>query len=242
MPEKSGKAITVEQIRSANKLALESSQLGGYRVIVIHPAEAMNESASNALLKTLEEPAEKCCFILVTTQVSQLLPTILSRCQKMVIPAPEFTETLQWLEQQGYFNVRPYVIKLNNFAPLDVLSFIEQKREQQFNDLETLFLTFLESSAINLYPLVSLFKTESMMNLTWIWYSLADAQKIHFGIKPCDATPNSQAIADKVSYALIYNQLNALTILIHQLSSSTGLNDELLITNWLLDFIEDTCL
>ncbi|MCZ6404791.1 DNA polymerase III subunit delta', partial [Vibrio parahaemolyticus] len=43
-PEKEGKSITVDQIRASNRLAHESSQLNGYRVFVIEPADMMNES------------------------------------------------------------------------------------------------------------------------------------------------------------------------------------------------------
>ncbi len=49
-------------------------------IVIIEDIETMNESASNALLKTLEEPKEG-LFILITSRLDQLLPTIRSRCQ-----------------------------------------------------------------------------------------------------------------------------------------------------------------
>ncbi len=87
-PEKEGKSITVDQVQVSNRWAQQSSQLGGFlRVILLNwPA---NESASNALLKTLEEPASNCIFILSTRNSNRLMPTILSRCQQFNVVCPQ---------------------------------------------------------------------------------------------------------------------------------------------------------
>ena len=53
------------------------------RVVIISNAQAMNPSAANALLKALEEPPAKTILILTATQASDLLPTIVSRCQQI---------------------------------------------------------------------------------------------------------------------------------------------------------------
>lgn len=71
--------ITVEQIR--NFLALTNNRESSERFFIISPADAMNEAAQNAFLKTFEEPKPHCHFILLTEQPSLLLPTILSRAQ-----------------------------------------------------------------------------------------------------------------------------------------------------------------
>ena len=77
-PEKN--TIKVEQIRDlTEKLALSSYE-GGRKIAVIHPADAMNESAQNALLKTLENPTGDTLFFLLTDAPGTLLPTIVSRC------------------------------------------------------------------------------------------------------------------------------------------------------------------
>ncbi|MDW2239259.1 DNA polymerase III subunit delta', partial [Vibrio sp. 1565-1] len=120
-PEKEGKAITVDQIRACNRLAHESSQLNGYRLFVIEPADAMNESASNALLKTLEEPGEKCLFLLVTHNQERLLPTIRSRCQHWVVTPPSTDQAMQWIGEQGLSQVPAFALKLNMGSPLKTL-------------------------------------------------------------------------------------------------------------------------
>lgn len=71
--------ITVEQIRDF--LSLTSNRETTERFFIIAPADAMNEAAQNAFLKTFEEPKPHCHFVLLTPQPSLLLPTILSRAQ-----------------------------------------------------------------------------------------------------------------------------------------------------------------
>ena len=89
--------IRIEQVRDlAADLAL-TSHAGGYKVGIIAPADALNRFAANALLKTLEEPAPRTLLVLVSTQPSRLPPTVVSRCQRLKLPAPTRSESLAWL-------------------------------------------------------------------------------------------------------------------------------------------------
>ncbi|HEY1899234.1 MAG TPA: hypothetical protein VGG49_05510 [Steroidobacteraceae bacterium] len=93
------KQIRIEQARELSAhLALASHQ-GGYKVALIDPADALNWNAANALLKTLEEPPSRTVLILVAQQPSRLPATILSRCQRVRIRAPERAPALQWLNR-----------------------------------------------------------------------------------------------------------------------------------------------
>lgn len=77
------KEILVDQIRvELDKLALPPYE-GKSLVFIIDPADALNESAQNALLKALEEPPRFARFILITSNPSSLLPTVRSRCQTL---------------------------------------------------------------------------------------------------------------------------------------------------------------
>lgn len=71
--------ITVEQIRDF--LCLSNNRQTSDQFYVIAPAEAMNEAAQNAFLKTFEEPKAFCHFVLLTEEPNLLLPTIRSRAQ-----------------------------------------------------------------------------------------------------------------------------------------------------------------
>lgn len=77
--DKKTELISVEQLRDF--LALTNSRETSDRFFVVAPADAMNEAAQNAFLKTFEEPKDYCHFILLTEQPNALLPTIRSRAQ-----------------------------------------------------------------------------------------------------------------------------------------------------------------
>ncbi len=72
---------SVEDVRDLREKVRLASMRGGKRVWVLDEAHMLTRSASNALLKTLEEPPENLVFILATTEPEKLPPTILSRCQ-----------------------------------------------------------------------------------------------------------------------------------------------------------------
>jgi len=76
-------AIRIDQVRDAIERAAYKPFEGRRRVVIINDAEALNIEAQNALLKTLEEPPTASSFILVTSRPDMLLPTVLSRCQRL---------------------------------------------------------------------------------------------------------------------------------------------------------------
>jgi DNA polymerase-3 subunit delta' len=99
--EKVSAQIPVEQVRAIADFINISSHRGGVKVILIHPAEALNVNAANALLKNLEEPPPGTYFLLVAHRWHQLLPTIKSRCQHVTLPRPSAEAARAWLKQQG---------------------------------------------------------------------------------------------------------------------------------------------
>jgi len=117
-PVEESKQIRIEQIRELGaELSLTSHQ-GGYKVGVISPADVLNRFAANALLKTLEEPPPRTVLILVVTQPSRLPPTILSRCQRIRIAAPQRAQAVAWLEAnrgKGNWNA---VLEIVGEAPM----------------------------------------------------------------------------------------------------------------------------
>ncbi len=97
--------IAIAQIRELSGfLELSSHRNDGIRIVLIHPAEALNASSANALLKMLEEPPGNVVFILVSHQPQRLLPTILSRCHQLDMPVPDTVQALSWLADKGLKN------------------------------------------------------------------------------------------------------------------------------------------
>lgn len=101
--------ISVEQIRRLGQWFSLTSQFGGAQVTIIEPADAMNISASNALLKTLEEPAPNRFLLIVTSRPGRLSATIRSRCQRLEFRLPPTVEAQAWLRAQGFgdANIEP---------------------------------------------------------------------------------------------------------------------------------------
>lgn len=122
--KKPSREISVDQIRALSGFANLSAHRGGYRIVVVNPAESMNNNAANSLLKTLEEPTEHLLFLLVTHKPQQLLPTILSRCLAFPVATPSKEAGITWLSQQG---VKDPALALaqTGFAPLQALDWAE---------------------------------------------------------------------------------------------------------------------
>jgi DNA polymerase III subunit delta' len=96
--EEDSKQIRIEQVRALSAELALTSHGGGYKVAIVTPADALNRFAANALLKTLEEPPARTLLILVVTQPSRLPATVLSRCQRLRVRAPQRAQSLAWLE------------------------------------------------------------------------------------------------------------------------------------------------
>ena len=77
------KEIGIDQIRQLQHSASLPPFEGKYKVFIIEGAEFLSNEAANCLLKTLEEPAGKVIFILLTTNEKLLPATVVSRCQRL---------------------------------------------------------------------------------------------------------------------------------------------------------------
>ncbi|HHX8674132.1 TPA: DNA polymerase III subunit delta' [Vibrio alginolyticus] len=239
-PEKEGKAITVDQIRACNRLAQESSQLNGYRLFVIEPADFMNESASNALLKTLEEPGAKCLFLLVTHNQERLLPTIRSRCQHWVVAPPSAEQAMQWMHEQGAKQVPAYALKLNMGSPIKTLDALNNGELEAYLAFERSFIKAMSSPVSDVSECASLIAKHSEQSLDWAWYLLTDAQKAQFGVSEAQMLPGATKFQPD-NYNGLYSSAKALMNLKAQVQAFPGLNLELLSMNWLIESREALC-
>ncbi len=128
------KDIAVDQVRGLINKLNETSHQGGYKVIWIEGVEFLNQSAFNALLKTLEEPSGRTLFLLTTHEIGRLPATIKSRCQQLSFTPPILPDAIEWLHQQA-----PQVdvalikraLRLNWGAPLDALQWIEAAKFEE---------------------------------------------------------------------------------------------------------------
>lgn len=94
--------IVIDQVRELSRKLSLTPQYGVAQVAILDPADAINRSAYNALLKTLEEPAPGRYLWLLSAQPARLPATIRSRCQRLEFRLPPRAEALAWLQAQGH--------------------------------------------------------------------------------------------------------------------------------------------
>lgn len=99
--EKKSEQIRIDQVRELQDFLAIGTHRAGLRVVLVHPAEAMNPNTQNALLKSLEEPPPGTVFVLVAGNTERLLPTVRSRCVTLELPAAAREASLAWLKEQG---------------------------------------------------------------------------------------------------------------------------------------------
>ena len=89
----------IDQIRELREMVRYAPASSRYKVVILDEAHMLTDEASNALLKTLEEPPDKVIFVLATTQPEDLLETIRSRAQHFHFRALTFSEIVGALER-----------------------------------------------------------------------------------------------------------------------------------------------
>ena len=97
-PQEGKTEITVDDARALNQFLVLTPHLATRRVVLVVDADRLNRSASNAILKTLEEPPSGSYLLLVSDAPTRLLPTIRSRCQNLILPRPTEEEGLSYLQ------------------------------------------------------------------------------------------------------------------------------------------------
>lgn len=89
-PEGKSRTISVDSIRERIVEPMSATAFsGGWKVGIIYGADRLNPQSANAFLKSLEEPTPKTMYLLVTDQPDGILPTIISRSQRVDLPLPE---------------------------------------------------------------------------------------------------------------------------------------------------------
>lgn len=107
--EKASQQITIDQVRALDDFLVVGTHRAGLRIVIIHPAEAMNRNTANALLKTLEEPTLGTLFLLVSNEPLRLLPTIRSRCQVIPVDQPSAADAEAALAAEGIAEPRRWL-------------------------------------------------------------------------------------------------------------------------------------
>lgn len=181
-PDEPGKPIKVDQIRQLTEFMHNTAQQGGYRAVILDPAEAMNVSAANALLKTLEEPGRDTLLILITHQAGRVMPTIKSRCQRLDCHLPTTEQATQWLQAQLSLESAEaeQLLSVAHGAPLAALHFREAGHQSLRAELMTVLRDVLRQHKTPLEGAEQLHKQDLILLLGWFQGVLADIARYGF--------------------------------------------------------------
>lgn len=157
--------IGVDAVRAAIEQVNKTAQLSANKVVLIENIETMSESASNALLKTLEEPTNNTYLVLTTHAPQYILATIKSRCEKIRVPMPNYQQSLEYLK--GKVETLPTEQMLAAYKQSPLL-FLEQIHSDSlaFDEFEEDF-TALTKGQVNAEGIANKWKDQATDAVNW---------------------------------------------------------------------------
>lgn len=239
-PEAKSEEIRVDSIRALIDAGVLTAHDGGYRTLIIDPADQMNPSAANSLLKTLEEPVAGMFLVLLTTQPQRLPATIRSRCQHLLMPPPQEASGLAWLQGQGLGGPDALVaLRLAGGAPLAALAFADPARLSQRGEAFEGFLGVRLGSADPVRVAETWGKLEVGLLLPWLMGWLQDLARLQVGqseprLANPDRRPELTRLSLGLSPILIHRLLGRLFVL--QRARGTTINWQLALEAFLVEW------
>lgn len=233
-PEEEGKAIKVDQVRALIASLDLTASIAPRKVAYIHPAEAMNASSANALLKSLEEPAGDTVLILVTDNPGRLPVTIRSRCQSISVTQPDAKSVREWLRSRSGASDAELdaALQAAGNSPLRALDYLDSPELEAYAQVREGLASLLQRPAT--VSMVSHSLNELNPTDLWRWLSLCTGDVIKSIMAGTPASwltdtsrLNSKALLDLQKRADINRQL-----------STTPVRGDLLLQEWLIRWVE----
>ena len=178
-----GNSIKIEQIRELTKAVYEKPIVSDRKVYIIDNSNLMTKEAQNSLLKTLEEPPEYVTIILISSNENLFLPTIKSRCTKIIFNKLKNEELKQILkEKYNYINIPEIVLRI---ASGSVKRAVELKdKEKEYENIQKVFSNLENTNIIDLInSKEELFKDKDEVNKILEYINLIFFDKIKTNIK-----------------------------------------------------------
>lgn len=183
--EKEKDSIGIDQVRELTAFMALKPHHGRRKIAIVQPADKLNINASNALLKTLEEPPEGSLLLLVSARPSRLSATVLSRCQRLRCAAGEGGEAVAWLAAQLPAGSDPgLLLALSGGSPLAALALAEEgalaHREAVLDDIQRLLAGAVDPLEVAESWLK--FGAKESLYLLYVW--LADTARLGAAEEP----------------------------------------------------------
>lgn len=236
-PDEGKLTIKIDAIRQLSERLALSSQFANPRIVIINPIDALLHQASNSLLKTLEEPSENTCLILIAHQLSKIPMTIRSRCQIIKINATDKNLANRWLKEEGCEQSLQYLM-LANDRPLLAYDLWKKDGLEHRRELFDEFVALIKGQ---LDPLIFAEKCLSKKEfpiIKWLTSWLADAVKYKYSstvnqLLNVDLGEDLKVLPSKLHLNDLYGLLDKLGELA-QLEASQ-LNHQLLLEEFSVD-------
>jgi DNA polymerase-3 subunit delta' len=177
-----GDSLGIEAARDLVKKLSLKRVLSPFRVGVIDEAEKLTEEAANCLLKTVEEPKEGVVLFIVTSRVSALPETLISRCQKVVFSPLSEVSVEQYLrEEKGLEPDRARFLALLSGGSIGQALFLASRREGILEEVQNFFKGVQNPKSIfELGPWLSEHREDLPTFLSFILRLLRDALFLSF--------------------------------------------------------------
>ncbi|WP_226811274.1 DNA polymerase III subunit delta' [Candidatus Steffania adelgidicola] len=241
-PEQGRKSLGIDSVRSIIDSLYARASQGGAKVIHLSQSELLTEQAANALLKTLEEPPDNTYFILICQTPASLLPTLRSRCLYWPLPAPEEELSFRWLRKAGYqhppLSTRT-ALRLCGGAPLAAEALLKPVRWQdRLTFCRRLQEAHETGNFLELLPILN--REQDNGPLHWMLSLISDALKYQHGAKEfllnADRSQLVALIAARWATSILHVQWQQWLYYIYQCQEISGINRELLLTKYLLNW------
>ncbi len=194
-------------------------------------------AASNALLKSLEEPADRTLFLLVSSALSQLTATIRSRCQMVQFKAPAKAIAQQWLQPLlAPGQNSELLLALAEQAPLQALALAYEERLQAREQLFSHLQQISENKAAPIQIAAKWLKAEPKELINGCINIVIDCIRINMGL-PVSVILNTdkiafiRQIAQAITTLKLFAYLDVLYQVRSQLNLAVPLNQQLMIEN-----------
>ncbi len=236
-------AIGIDPIRQVMDKLNRHAQQGVAKVIWLSQAELLTDAATNALMKTLEEPPERTHFLLSCREPFRLLATLRSRCLFWHLSNPDKQISMAWLNHHmpGKEIDHLTALLLNNGSPIDAKKMLQPNNWQQRSILcNTLNTALLQKNMMLLLPVLQ--KIDVAERLYWLCTLLLDAMKWQQGASEYVVNHDQKSLvhqlASIMSDVFLSQILQRLLLCRHHLLSVVGVNCELLLIEQLLGWEE----
>lgn len=215
--------LLVHQVRRLTASLSLTNTISPRKAALIHPVEAMNIHAANALLKTLEEPPGDAVILLLSHDPARLPATIRSRCQKLSVRLPSKAAAQQWLAERSDVPPERAALALEAAAgsPLSALDLLDDGGVDAFAAIHNMLDAVLRGS---LAPAEAPTAVEDIDPVRlWSWISLRAARATR------------AAVTGRRSAARALSELQREADRNRRLAS-TPVREDLLLQDWLIQW------